>query len=140
MLKKRHFFWWGLLLLVLIGIGWGTYLFQKPRSSAADVDTAVKINADSLYHQYESDETGSDKKYLGKVIEVTGKISSIQHSGESEVWILSTASPAGGINCQLFPGEEKNNAGARPGDQVTVKGKCTGFLADVNLSDCAVRK
>lgn len=131
----------GLLLLVLIGAGYGYYMYSKPRQSAADATTNVTISADSLYAQYQGDEAGCDKRYLGKVIEVTGKLSAIQRSGQSEIWILSTSSPTGGgVNCQLFPGEHAGNGSPKPGDRVTVKGKCTGFLADVTLADCAILK
>ena len=45
----------------------------------------------------------------------------------------------GGINCQLFAGV-KPDPEPKSGDIVTVKGRCTGFLMDVNLVDCVVRK
>ena len=45
----------------------------------------------------------------------------------------------GGINCQLFAGT-KVDPEPRSGDAVTVKGRCTGFLMDVNLADCVLFK
>ena len=141
MLKKRKFFWWGILLALIILGGWAYYQYQKPHQSAAGESAAVTIMADSLYRQYAGDEKGCDGKYLGKVLEVSGKLSEIQHSGQSEIWILSTgAGNAGGVNCQLFPGEKIPEPHPKPGDKVTVKGRCSGFLMDVNLSDCIVVK
>lgn len=141
MLKKRKFFWWGILLLILVLAGYGYYQYQRPHQSAAGETTNVKIIADTLYNQYAGDEKACDGKYLNKVIEVSGKLSEIQHSGQSEIWILSTSSAAGGgINCQMFPGEKIPDPHPRAGDMVTVKGRCTGFLMDVNLSDCIVVK
>jgi hypothetical protein len=141
MLKKRKFFWLGILLLLLIVAGWAYYQFQRPHQSAAGETANVTIGADSLYGQYLSDEKGCDTKYLGKVVQVNGKLSEIQHSGQSEIWILSTgANNGGGVNCQLFPGEKVPEPHPKPGDIVTVKGRCTGFLMDVNLSDCIVIK
>jgi len=141
MLKKRKFFWWGILLLLLAAAGWGYYQYQRPHQSAAGETANVTIGADSLYTQYAGDEKGCDTKYLGKVVEVSGQLSEIQHSGQSEVWILSTgAANTGGVNCQLFPGEKVPEPHPKPGDQVTLKGRCTGFLMDVNLSDCIVIK
>src|SRR5258707_15867786 len=106
MLKKRKIFWLGILLLLLVIAGWGYYLYQKPHQSAAGETANETITADSLYVQYAADEKKCDVKYLGKVLEVSGKLSEIQHSGQSEIWILTTrAGNGGGINCQLFPGE-----------------------------------
>ncbi|HEV3326345.1 MAG TPA: hypothetical protein VG052_12095, partial [Puia sp.] len=70
---------------------------------------------------------------------VSGKLSEIQHSGNSEIWILSPQPGGGGINCQLFAGT-KIDPEPKSGDAVIVKGRCTGFLMDVNLADCVLRK
>jgi hypothetical protein len=137
MLKKRTFFWVGIPLLLAIGIGWAWHLYNKPHQSAADEAITLSISADSLYRQYQSDEHEADQKYMGKVVEVTGIISEIQHNGSSEIWILSTQPGGGGINCELFPGS-KTDFHPKTGDTVTVKGRCTGFLMDVNLADCVL--
>ncbi len=115
------------------------YLYVQTHQSAAGESADVTIEADSLYHQYQADEHASDQKFLGKVIEVSGKLSEIQHSGSSEVWILSPQPGGGGINCQLFAGT-KVDPEPKTGDMVTIKGRCTGFLMDVNLADCVLRK
>jgi hypothetical protein len=137
MLKKRTFFWVGIPLLLVIGFAWAWHLYDKPHQSAADETITLSIVADSLYQQYQSNEKAADQKYLGKVIEVTGRISEIQHNGNSEIWILSTQAGGGGINCELFPGA-KTDTHPKTGDNVTVKGRCTGFLMDVNLADCVL--
>lgn len=127
----------GILLFLLILFAWAYHLYDKPHQSAADETVALSIPADSLYRQYQADEHAADKKYMGKVIEVTGRISEIQHNGASEIWILSTQQGGGGINCELFSGTKTGNA-PKAGDLVTIKGRCTGFLMDVNLADCVL--
>lgn len=126
-------------MLVLAGSAWAWHLYHKPHESAAGVSAAASIDADSLYHQYQLDEHAADLKYMGKVVEVKGKLVEVQHSGNAEIWILSTQPGGGGINCQLFPGEKPEPA-PKAGDMVTVKGRCTGFLMDVNLADCVLQK
>jgi|GEM_PF-568818 hypothetical protein len=140
MLKKRKFFWLGILFLLLIGAGWGYYQFQKPHESAAGERANVTIEADSLYAQYASNEKVCDGRYLGKVLEVSGRLWQVQRNGPSEVWILATnAGSGGGINCQLFTGEKIPEPRPKLGDKVTIKGRCTGWLVmDVTLSDCVV--
>jgi tRNA_anti-like len=138
-MKKRTILWIGIPLLLLAAFAWAYHLYVKPHQSAAGVTADFTINADSLYSQYQADEHAADQKYLGKVIEVSGKLSEIQHSGSNEVWILSPQGAAGGINCQLFAGSKPDQE-PKSGDVVTVKGRCTGFLMDVNLVDCVLRK
>lgn len=139
MRKKRTILWGGIVLLILIAAAWAYHLYVKPHESAADETTDFTISADSLYQQYGKDEHSADQKYLGKVIEVSGKLAEIQHSGNSEIWILSPQPRGGGINCQLFAGTQIDPE-PKNGDAVTVKGRCTGFLMDVNLADCVLRK
>lgn len=139
MRKKRAILWIGIVLFMLIAVGWAYHLYVKPHQSTAGETANFTISADSLYRQYEADEHGADRKYLGKVIEVSGKLADIQHSGNSEIWILSPQPGGGGINCQLFAGT-RIDPEPKSGDAVTVKGRCTGFLMDVNLADCVLSK
>jgi hypothetical protein len=128
MRKKRTILWLCLLLLVLAGIGWGWHLYDKPHRSAAGISPDLTITADSLYHQYQSDERSADQHFMGKVLRVSGHL--------AEIWILAAEAGApGGINCQLFAGTAVEHE-PKPGDAVTIKGRCTGFLMDVNLTDC----
>ncbi|MBS1665721.1 MAG: hypothetical protein JST68_32075 [Bacteroidetes bacterium] len=138
MRKKRTILWIGIAVLALAISAWAWHLYHKPHESAASESAAASIDADSLYHQYQLDEHAADQKYMGKVIEVKGKLTEVQHSGNAEIWILSTQPGGGGINCQLFPGEKGQTP--KPGDEVTIKGRCTGFLMDVNLADCVQQK
>jgi hypothetical protein len=138
-MKKRTILWTGIALLLLLAFAWAYYLYVKPHQSAAGETADFSVDADSLYSQYQTDEHAADQKYLGKVIEVSGKLDEIQHSGNSEVWILSPQPGGGGINCQLFAGI-KIDSKPKAGDAVTIKGRCTGFLMDVNLVDCVLRK
>jgi hypothetical protein len=139
MRKKRTILWAVILLLILGGLGYAWYLYDKPHRSAASASTDVTIKADTLFHQYQADEHAADQRYMGKVLAVSGTLSEIQHSGGSEIWIL-TAQPGGMVNCQLFAGTKVDQE-PKPGDAVTVKGRCTGFLIDnVTLTDCVPSK
>lgn len=138
-MKKRTILWIGIPLLVLLAFAWAYHLYVKPHQSAAGETADFSMDADSLYSQYQTNEHAADAKYLGKVIEVSGKLTEIQHNGNTEVWILSQQGGGGGINCQLFAGI-KPDPEPKSGDIVTVKGRCTGYLMDVNLVDCVMRK
>jgi hypothetical protein len=139
MRKRRTILWTGILLLFVGALGWGWHLYDKRHKSAAEDTADVTISADSLYHDYSTDEHAADGKYLGKVIAVTGRLTEVRHTGTSVIWILSTQPGGGGINCQIFAGT-KIDPEPHTGDPVTVKGRCTGFLMDVNLADCVPEK
>ncbi len=137
MLKKRTFFWAGIFLLMLVVGIRALFMYNKPHGSTEGEPPAVSIEAAALYQQYSNDEQKADRLYLGKIIEVKGTLFQVIKNGVTEIWILE-GGKGGGINCQLFPGSKAGHPPTRPGMRVTIKGKCTGFLMDVNLADCVL--
>ncbi|MBC7424290.1 MAG: hypothetical protein H7334_12660 [Ferruginibacter sp.] len=134
--KKRNILIGLFILGILIFAGAGVYLYNKPRESAADKTAVVTLSAMALYKQYEANENAANQKYLGKVIEVQGSVSAISQQNGLAVLSLTTGNPASAINCQLFTSDKIS--AVKVGDAVAIKGKCTGFLMDVNLVDCAL--
>lgn len=134
--KKRNIIIGLFILVILVVAVAGYYLYNKPRQSAGNKTAAVTLSATALYKQYEANENTANQKYLGKVIEVQGSVSAISQQNGLAVLSLITSNPAGAINCQLFTHDKISTV--KVGDAVTIKGKCTGFLMDVNLVDCAI--
>ena len=122
-----------LLLLIII---WGLYQFNRPHTSTAGLHADYSLTAVELFDNFQKDEAAANKKYLGKVIEIRGMISSIQ-TGANNISILMEASPAGGVNCSCSNDGAGSFRNLKKGDTLTIKGRCTGFLMDVNLVDCA---
>jgi hypothetical protein len=120
-------------------IWFGCYLYNKPHGSAASETASSSIAADVLYQQYAKNEQAADSIYLGKVIEVKGVLTEIDHNGETDILELSPQKNGGGISCQMFPHDATVKTIYPPiGSKITIKGKCTGFLMDVSLVDCGV--
>ena len=105
---------------------------SKPRTEVADVEAVHTLTAEKLYHEFVSDEAAANKKYTDTILEVKGVVSEVQAMDGSAMVLLAAENETGGINCSL-----QGNIVALPqkGQLVTIKGKCTGFLIDVNLVD-----
>jgi hypothetical protein len=135
-MRKIYFFGTGILLICLAG--WGIYKVYKPHHNVEFDQTAATLSATSMYNDFMNRESVANQKWVGKVIEITGKIESVNESG-NYVSINLGATADGGVNCSVL---KKDFHPARPlnkGDLITVKGKCTGFLMDVNLVDCIIK-
>jgi hypothetical protein len=125
-------------VLILLSVAlWAIYEYRKPHADAGDKTTNIYITAPDLYNDFAKNETTANAKYLDKIIEVTGTINDIQTANGALIVMLNANQMMGGISCKMF--DVKNNS-FQNGEKIIVKGKCAGFLSDVNLVDCVVKK
>jgi hypothetical protein len=134
---KKYFF--GIMLVLLCLAGLGIYKVMKPHHNAEYENTEATLSAKDLYNEFQNDEIQAGKKWTGKVIEITGVISSVSEN-DKYVSILLGVTAEGGINCSILKKDLKSGDSFRVGENITIKGKCSGFLMDVNLVDCVIKK
>ena len=127
-----------LAILALIGAGIGYYMYNKPVESLKHKKADVSTSADQLLTEYEADEKTANEKYLGKVVEVNGRITGITNEEGKNKVILETSSPMASVICEME--ESMNMSDLKAGDNVKVKGMCTGYLSDVILVQSSVIK
>jgi hypothetical protein len=136
-MRKIYFFGTGILLICLAA--WGLYNLYKPHRNVEGEEAVATLTATSLYNEFVKNESDANQKWIGKVLEVNGIISSVTGSGNYVSLILAAAAE-GGVNCSVLkkdlPADHKFNKG----DSISIKGKCTGFLMDVNMVDCIIKK
>jgi len=131
-----------LLIIVLIlaaGAGsYGYYLYNKPRSGASDMKTAYIVDAKNLFSEFSTDENSANAKYLGKAIEVSGIVRSVDTDDRGTMNVAIETDEMGAVNCQFEKKDQMPDVTA--GKNVSVKGVCSGFLLDVVLVDCEIVK
>lgn len=133
MVRKKQLIFAG-VLLCLAAMAWGFYLYNKPRSGVDAAKADASITADSLYSHFANNEQQANQIYGNKVVEVTGVVALVQPGKEGASIILSAHSDmGGGVNCSLASGQRADNL--LVGQPVKIKGRCTGYLMDVNLVD-----
>lgn len=129
----------GILLIVLtLVIVFGYYLYNKPMDSLEYVKPVATLSADSIFKMYEHDEAGTNKLYLNKVITVTGKIQSVRSDTSGLSINLQTTSGMFGVTCKMETATA-NVPRFTEGQEVQVKGLCSGYLMDVVLVQCLVQ-
>ncbi len=120
-----------LLVLGVIGAGVGYYMYNKPVASLEKKKADIEATSDEIITAYEADEKAADGVYLGKVVQVTGKVSAVTEQEGTKKILLETSNPIAMIICEMETGTETGDVKA--GDVVSVKGMCTGYLSDVIL-------
>ncbi|MCO6476016.1 MAG: hypothetical protein J5I94_05305 [Phaeodactylibacter sp.] len=127
------------LLLALVGLGVGYFMYNKPHQNMEKAEADVSLQASELFSAFESDEGSANEKYLDKVIQVTGTVKEVSTDEEGNVSLtLDSGNGLFGVICQLDNLAEHERTDFQPGEQVTLKGKCTGMLMDVVLVRCVV--
>jgi hypothetical protein len=114
----------------------GTLMYQynkPPRDVTAE--TGIPVTATELYATFTSNEPQANQVYLNKVLQVSGQVlevKTIPNSGR--VVVLNTGDPMFGVACKLNKVENTSRP-VKPGEKITIKGICTGYLSDVVLTN-----
>jgi hypothetical protein len=136
-----------IVVFILLGIAASIsfYLYNKGPLNVKNAN-AIKINANELYNDFITDSARAQNKYSGKIVSVNAIVSSstINQQGETLI-LLNTGVAAAFINCTM----EEKNIKVNTGEQVTIKGICSGIgqgdadlgiAGDVYLSRCYLVK
>jgi hypothetical protein len=126
---------WLKVLLVLIGIGIITggiivyKIYTKPHRDVTK-EEGVQLSAQSLYDAFKTNEAEANSKYLDKAIQLTGEVGAVSKNLDGNTIVdIKTNDPLVVINCTF-----KSDPGTlQPGQTITFKGICTGYIPDANV-------
>ena len=128
-------------VIILIAVAYLFREYNRAPSDIADITAAETLTATDLIASFENNETLANEKFTGKIIEVTGTISSIHNEADTVVNVrLETGDPLHKINCALAKSEMAGIKNYPTGQSITIKGYCTGYLLDVELNRCVIKK
>lgn len=131
-----------ILAIFLIGgtaLMTGVYLFNETHADLSGMKADFTVTAAALQKEFETNEAAASAKYINKVIEVTGPVTSLAPGDNRNLSIsLGTGNPLSAVICTLAKPEDPSKY--RQGQEITVRGECSGFLMDVLLNNCAVIK
>ncbi len=126
------------ILLVSIGIFLGVQLYNKPHEDIASSNPAVSTTSEALFAEYSSNEETANENYLNKIIQVEGKVVDITFTENGGYILILKGDEMFGVNCAFQPEEAQILSSTNVGDNIVVKGICTGMLMDVSLSRCTL--
>lgn len=146
----------GCLSLIVLAVIIGVFMNTCSENDITEAQSAEKIkkpvkvkqvlpvNIGEILYAYKNNEIGADNTYKGKYIEVTGIIDDVKKS------ILGTPYITLGTGRQFeipqiqasFEDSSKNNnvlSSLRKGQQITITGKVTGLMMNVQMTECTVK-
>src|SRR5215211_99728 len=119
------------IILFAIAGSWYAYRISTGKvKSLMEMETEAALNAAELIAAFEKDSAGANTNYLGKVLEVTGPVKSVEKDEGAATLILGTENSLSAVRCSMDSEYVKKALLLNPGSMVTVKGACTGYNAD----------
>ena len=117
-----------LVIIVLAGAWYGYRLYTGKVPSLTEVEAHASVTATDLIAAFEKDSASANKQYLGKVLQVSGSVKSVEE--ESATVSLGSAGGNSSVRCSVDSAFVKDIRLLNPGSTITIKGNCTGFMPD----------
>jgi tRNA_anti-like len=126
-----------ILLTGLAGIIAAIYFYNLSHKDMLKSKADFVLSAEDLQKEFESDEVAATSKFVNKIVEVKGIVSTVE-SGENNALSVSlkTGNDLSSVICTL-PGVADASV-FKQGETVTIRGECSGFLMDVLLNNCVL--
>ena len=130
------------LITIFIGAVFG-YVWKEYHRKPADTKYLAdqeRIEAMALVKEFITDETTANRLYNDKVVSVKGTVLKIETNGDTRDIVLGNETSPQGVICEFQAKHKKEADEIRPGQQIIVKGICTGILLDVVLVRCVLEQ
>lgn len=137
---------WKIILLVVVIIGaivfyFGMKEYNRGAADVTDKKADITIQATELTKAFGDDEAKANSMYLDKAVAVSGTVAAVEQDDKGAYTIMLNGDSAlSNVSCQLDERHNDDGASVKEGDNITIKGFCTGMLMDVVLIRCAVDK
>jgi hypothetical protein len=133
-----------LALIILLASAWYGYrIYTGKVKSLTVVKPDVSLSASELVEAFKTDSSGANKRYLGKIILLTGNLKAVEP--ESSTIVLGDKDSDWSVRCSMDSAFVNAAASFKPGNSLRIKGNCTGYLAgdfglgsDIILNRCVI--
>jgi tRNA_anti-like len=124
--------------IIAIVVIYGYREFNRKPADLSTIKPQVIISADSIIAAYENDEAKANAQFLGKTILVNGMVTEMKNEQDTLLNVILGNDGLHNVSCLLVNGQLENFKKYSVGKPVSIKGICTGFLADVELNRCVI--
>jgi hypothetical protein len=130
----------GIIAAVLIYV----FVYNKSHPDFEKMKPDYTLSASDLYNSFKANTTGSETKYNGKVLSISGTISKVESTDSLviAVFVFNQGMFGDeGIRCTVLPSYNEEAKRLQPNCVYSIKGFCSGFNdPDVILEQCSIIK
>jgi hypothetical protein len=135
------------LLVAVLGAGYAYREYNRKPASMENTKADFATNTSTLIAAFEENEAKANLQYLDKVVEVEGAIRSVNQD-EADLYTVTLGDDGSlsSVRCSVDNLSSEQAKELQPGGSITVRGVCTGFMADpllgsdVTLIRCTILK
>lgn len=140
-MKPFRFILFAVIIVIAAAAIYGYREYYRKPVALTEVSADLALPADALLTAYSTNEDAANKKYLGRILDVTGQVASIASQQDTVINIL-LGRPEGmaHVSCSVSSTEASKIKKMAAGQSVTIRGVCTGYLMDVELNRCIIVK
>jgi hypothetical protein len=113
---------------------------MQPQKNMQKANPDYKLTAKNIFSEFSKNETAANTKYLGKVVELTGKVAEVRTGNNQTSIVLEDV--LFGVSAYLDSTYCATNPevlqAMNEGQIVTIRGQCDGMLNDVVISRAVV--
>lgn len=127
------------LIIAILVLGYVyVFVYNKSHIDYASAKPELELKAETLYNSFKTSD--DSKKYLGKIIMISGVVSSVESTDSSAVVNITFEEGmfgSQGVRCNML----SPYVLIKPGTEILLKGLCTGYNdTDVLLEYCTIKK
>ena len=138
------------IILVLAGVillvtAW--YIYKEYNRKNVDLKTMTPqftMESGELIAAFEKDSASANRKYINKVVLVSGTVKTIDANGNPVVIALGNPGEMSSVLCSMDSSYAAEYQNIREGEKISVKGMCIGgetqelFGTDVKMNRCVL--
>ncbi len=124
-------------LAIIIAVLTYLWTFRKAEPSVSSQKADFEISAPELLQRFEDDEVSANETFVDKVVIVKGLVDDVSEDSLTLTVYLKEMNAISGVLCS-FDKSVLNREDIDKGDEVRIKGICSGYLLDVILNRCSL--
>lgn len=133
-----------LIMMVLLAVVAGGsaywYTFMQPHKNMQKANPDFKLTAKNIFTEFSENEKTANTKYLGKVVELTGKVAEVKNENNQSAIVLENMlfGVSAYMDSSYCAANPKVLQDINKGQTITIRGQCDGMLNDVVISRAVI--
>jgi hypothetical protein len=127
------------LIILVVAAGIIYTMYNKPHRNIANEIPSEQISAKDLFEAFNTNETEANTRFLDKTLVVQGVVvEKSENPDGSYHCLLESDDMMFGISCFFDSDQGEAFSKLSEGDELRIKGLCTGFTSDVVLNHSTI--